>query len=228
MRIRLKFTKEGKVKFVGHLDTVRLFQRAIKAAGIPIAYSQGFNPHSLVYFAMPLSVGVSSSSEYMDIMTEEDIGVEKVKMALNTILTEGIRIVEAYEMEEKSESLMSLVEAADYTLILEANALENTFLLRCKEAMEKGELLITKKSKKKFKEVNIRPLIYSLEVEQETQYYQIRVHLAAGSKENLSPELLLKVLVGEEKLESVPYSVERTQLYAVVNSKCIPLSEYGR
>lgn len=228
MRIRLKFTKQGKVKFVGHLDTVRLFQRAIKAAGIPIAYSQGFNPHSLVYFAMPLSVGVSSSSEYMDIITQEPIEVQEAKNALNTILVEDISIIEAYEIEEKSASLMSLVEAADYEIILANEHLEDTFIEVCEEAIKKEELLIIKKTKKGLKEVNIRPFIHSLEVNKEEKVYKIKVHLAAGSKENLSPELLLKAIIGEEKLETIPYSIQRTELYAVEDLNAIPLSSYGR
>lgn len=228
MRIRVKFSKQNYVKFVGHLDTVRLFQRAIKAANIPIAYSQGFSPHALVYFAMPLSVGVSSISEYMDIITQRDVETEAVKEDLNKHLPKDIEILEVSQMPEKSDSLMSLVTVADYTIRFKIGDLREDFISYCQERLTEEEWLITKKSKKKFKEVNIRPLLYRLEIEKQEDEYIIAIQVAAGSIENLSPELLLKALIIEKPLEEIPYSIERTELYAKGEEGIIPLGKYGK
>lgn len=229
MRIRVKFTKEGNVKFVGHLDTVRLFQRAIKAAGIPVAYSQGFNPHSLIYFAMPLSVGVSSQAEYMDIVTAEDMSCEEVRKRLEAILVKGIEIIDLFEMPSSTESLMSMVDMADYRIQIPKEALTEEERAQILVKVEGPELLVMKKGKKKvIKEVDIKPLIRHFEFKEESDFYVIETTVMAGSKQNLSPELLLQSLMGE-KTATMPYSIERLELYHVdENGKAIALADYGR
>ena len=79
MKYRIKFTKVGKVRFVGHLDLLKLFQRAIKRAGIPVAYSNGFNPHQLIGFAIPLPLGMASVGEYVDVELKEEVSEDIIK-----------------------------------------------------------------------------------------------------------------------------------------------------
>ncbi|MGL4738666.1 MAG: TIGR03936 family radical SAM-associated protein [Cellulosilyticaceae bacterium] len=228
MRIRVKFTKEGNVKFVGHLDTVRLFQRAIKAAGIPIAYSQGFNPHALVYFAMPLSVGVSSTGEYMDIVTAEDMSAEEVKARLDKILVRGIDVVDAFEMPTSTESLMSLVDAADYQISLPKAALGEHAVQGIVAVMDQEEIKVIKKTKKSEKEVDIKPLICEFELEESEAEVIIQATIMAGSKQNLSPDLLVQSLVGAN-YEGLSYSVERQELYHLNEAEeLVALDAYKR
>ncbi|MGL4345898.1 MAG: TIGR03936 family radical SAM-associated protein [Cellulosilyticaceae bacterium] len=228
MRIRVKFTKEGNVKFVGHLDTVRLFQRAIKAAGIPVAYSQGFNPHSLVYFAMPLSVGVSSKSEYMDIVTAEEMSCDEARTKLEAILVKGIEVVDLFEMPASTESLMSLVDVADYVITIPKVQLPANFIQLAQDTLNQPEILIEKKSKKKVKEVDIRPLIRQFEINEDEAQYILNVTIMAGSKQNLSPDLLVQSLVGET-FATLSYSVAREELYHMTESgEVIALDCYGR
>lgn len=228
MRIRVKFTKEGNVKFVGHLDTVRLFQRAIKAAGIPVAYSQGFNPHSLVYFAMPLSVGVSSTGEYMDIVTAEEMSVEEVQARLEKILVRGIDVVDAFEMPTSTESLMSLVDAADYEIVLPKTQLGQDALQKMIAVMDQEEIMVIKKTKKKEKEVDIKPLICEFELEETDDTIVIYTTIMAGSKQNLSPDLLVQSLVGEA-FEGLSYTVARKELYHINEAEeLIALDAYER
>lgn len=222
MRIRGKFTKKGKVKFVGHLDTMRLFQRAIKVAGIPIAYSQGFNPHALVYFAMPLSVGISSVGEYIDIVTDQDVDVEATKIKLNEVLVNEIQILDMYEVVERAESLMSMVGAADYQITIPKDHVEATFEEYFNEQLAKEELLVEKKSKKKFIEVDVKPLVMGYSLEATENNYIINLKLFAGSKQNLSPDLLLKAVLGA-KVEEIPYSVERIELYTEKDDQFVPI-----
>ncbi|MEF9959005.1 MAG: TIGR03936 family radical SAM-associated protein [Niameybacter sp.] len=226
MRIRCKFTKLGYVKFVGHLDTVRMFQRAIRVARIPIAYSQGFNPHAKVYFAMPLSVGVGSTGEYIDIITSVDVDVQKASETLNTILPEGIRILEATAIEEGSPSLMSLVTTANYKVTFAKGQLEVQDLQSIEEKMGSETLVVMKKGKKKTSEVDIKPLIKAFELEVHEDNVDIQLTVAAGSASNLSVDLLLKSLINKE-LETLDYSVERLELYTGEDNKTVPLIQVG-
>ena len=93
--LRIKFTKFGPIKFIGHLDVMRYFQKAIRRAGLDIKYTNGFNPHQIMSFAAPLSVGVESMGEYMDIEMNSIISTDDVKLRLNQCMAEGIEIVDA-------------------------------------------------------------------------------------------------------------------------------------
>ncbi len=227
MKIRLKFTKEGPVKYVGHLDTMRLFQRAIKVAEIPVAYSQGFSPHSLVYFALPLGVGVSSIGEYMEIITTEDISPELVMKRLNKVLVEGIRILSAWQVEDKGDSLMSLVCAADYDikLLLDKEVVLDIDTL--KQDLESAqELVIMKKGKKGIKPVDIKPLILNCNIVEREDGIHIQSKVLAGSSQNLNPELLVKALV-EKYISNYEIQVTRKEMYTQGQDGYEPIDTFG-
>ncbi len=227
MKSRFKFTKQGHVKFVGHLDTVRLFQRAVRVAGIPIAYSQGFNPHALVYFAMPLSVGVSSISEYLEVVTTEDLDPQAMMQSLNAVLPEGIKILEAFQIEEKGPTLMSLVQEADYRIYLPKASVDATMLAACKARLEAPEILTMKKGKKKTTEVDLKPLIRAYTWDETATNDTLFVKVAAGSAENLSPDLLLKAIT-DKACEQWDYAIEREALYTTIDDTMQSISCYGR
>lgn len=226
MKIRMKFEKKGLVKFVGHLDTVRLFQRAIKMCNIPIAYSQGFNPHPLTYFAMPLSVGVSSEGEYLEIITKEPVDLEELKEKFNKVLPEGIRIVTCFQVDEKTDSLMSLVHRGDYVITIDKNTMNEADFKKCEAQLAQESLWIMKKGKKKTTEVDIKPLIVHYQLEETPTHYRIEAQLKTGSKANLSPDLLLKA-VSSDASEGWSYQIERKELYTEDGEQVIPLCRYG-
>ena len=227
MLIRLKFSKQGQVKFVGHLDTVRLFQRAIKVAKLPVAYSLGFNPHSLVYFALPLSVGVSSVGEYMDIITKEDIDVNMVRDSLNDVLTEDIKILDAFMVEDGTQALMSLVSAADYKIILPKEYFPALNKQIIQEKVNQKEILVEKQTKKGLKEIDIKPMIISSQIEMLDESICIYMKAYAGSKVNLNPELFLTAITNNNHNDKL-YYVERQELYACDQDKWIPLFKFRR
>ena len=90
MKLRIKFSKHGVLKFIGHLDVMRYFQKAIRRAGIDIAYSSGFSPHQVMSFAAPLGVGLESNGEYMDIEVNSLTSSQQVMDALNGQMADGI------------------------------------------------------------------------------------------------------------------------------------------
>lgn len=227
MKIRLKFTKEGPVKFVGHLDTVRLFQRAIKVAKIPISYSQGYSPHSLVYFAMPLAVGVSSVGEYMDIITSIDIDPPIVQERLNSILVKGIRITGAFVVEQEKDSLMSLVQAADYKIYLPKSEFKDLSIAAFLEKTQQPTLMVEKKGKKGLKIVDIKPLILACAIQDRDEDFEVKLKVLAGSEQNLNPELFLKAIF--EDLSPVRYvDITREEIYTYDGTGYKALGQYGR
>lgn len=225
MRIRLKFRKTGPVKFVGHLDTMRLFQRAVKVANVPVAYSQGFSPHSLVYFALPLGVGVQSTGDYMEIVTAQDIDPQIVKDNLNAVLVEGIRIEDAFKVGDKSDSLMSLVKAADYEVRLAKT--EGVTLALIEKKLEAESLVVMKKGKAGIRPLDLKPMLLQCSVTEEEESILICMHVLAGSSSNLNPDLFVKALL-EGEVTEYEMQVTRKEMYAAEGDTYIPLDTFGR
>ena len=116
MNIRIKFQKYGVMKFIGHLDMMRYFQKAIRRAGIDIAYSEGYSPHQIMSFAAPLGVGVTSDGEYFDIQVKSSLSSQEAIQALNEAMVEGVSVLEYRKLPDTAKTAMSLVAAADYLI----------------------------------------------------------------------------------------------------------------
>lgn len=118
LRIRVRFEKMGRMRFLSHLEQQTLFIRAVGRAAIPIRYSQGFHPHPKFSFATALSVGVESHAEYMDFEVDAGYSAKALKDALNATLPEGIRVVEASEIPLRAPSLSVIMEQVRYRVTL--------------------------------------------------------------------------------------------------------------
>lgn len=225
MKIRVKFTKTGVVKFIGHLDLLRLFQKAFRRANTPMIYSQGFNPHQLISIAAPLSVGVTSDGEYMDIEISDSIDKNKAITDLNNTLPEGVRIIDWIQLEDDAKSGMAIVNAASYSVtfnILELDSINKSII----DFLNQEQIIITKKSKKnRIKELNIKEGIIKFNYNNEEQ--KINMMLATGSKLNVKPEFVIKSFYQFLDIEYKPYSfsVHRNDLYANKNNDYIPLNQ---
>ena len=103
MKLRIRFTKHGAVRYIGHLDMQRYFQRANRRAGLKVVYSEGFSPHQRMSFAMPLSVGYESDAEYFDLEVETAASSEAVTDAMNREQAEGIEVTDCVLLPEKCE-----------------------------------------------------------------------------------------------------------------------------
>ena len=119
MKARIKFKKYGALRFIGHLDVMRFFQKAIRRAHIPIAYTGGYSPHMIMSFANPLGIGITSEGEYFDIELKESISSAEAVSRLNAVMVEGIEVLSFRQIaEEKKMTGMAIVAAADYLLDL--------------------------------------------------------------------------------------------------------------
>lgn len=215
MKIRIKFAKRGHMKFIGHLDIMRYFQKAIRRADIDIAYSEGFSPHQIMSFASPLGVGLTSEGEYLDIEVHSISSSEQMKKILNQNMVSGMEVLSCLVLPDKAKNAMSIVAAADYLLQFEiANnpELYTGFLQDFEAFLQSSSICITKKTKKKEVELDIRPLIYQYAVQNNGIYLKV----AAGSVNNLKPELILQAFADKYSYtpEQLRCQVCRLELYA--------------
>ena len=214
MRIRVKFTKTGPLKFIGHLDVMRYFQKAIRRADIPAALSEGFSPHMIMSFAAPLGVGLTSNGEYMDIEIKSPIASADAVRQLNEVMVEGMEVLSFRQIEEgKAGKAMSLVAAADYTVSFRPGyEPKEGWQERLEAFAKKDSIVILKKTKKSEVETDIRPMIYQLSVDGD----QVHMTLATGSAANLKPELVMSAFLKNEgsELDSFALSVNRDEVYA--------------
>ena len=117
MKVRIKFAKRGVMKFIGHLDVMRYFQKALRRARIDVKFSEGMSPHMIMSFAAPLGVGLTSEGEYVDVELRTPIATKKALEQLNAVMVEGMEILDFRRVPDgKASKAMSLVAAADYAV----------------------------------------------------------------------------------------------------------------
>ena len=113
-RLRLRFKRGPEIKFISHLDIIRLWQRAFRRAGIPLAYSEGFNPHPRISLAAPLALGVTGEAELMDIFVAKQVSPHNLEAAVSRQLPPGMEILQVYQIVTTLPSLQSQIRYAEY------------------------------------------------------------------------------------------------------------------
>ena len=116
MKIRIKFRKYGVMKFIGHLDLMRFFQKVMRMADIAICYTEGFSPHQVMSFAAPLGVGLTSDGEYLDIEVHKTAASADAIQALNAVMPDGMEVTGYVRLDDHAKTGMSIVTAADYEI----------------------------------------------------------------------------------------------------------------
>ena len=231
MKVRIKFSKEGPMKFVGHLDTMRYFQKALRRAELPVAFSGGYSPHMIMSFAAPLGVGTTSLGEYFDLELTETVPTAAIEEKLNSTMVEGIRVLSARAVEDgKTSKAMALVAAADYFVeFREGKAPEAAWKERISEFAALPSITVMKKSKRSEKEVDIRPYIYQMEWKEK----KVFLKLASASANYTKPELVMDTFQRWLGCEPKPfcYQVQRLEVYADTGNeeehRFVPLEALG-
>ena len=223
MKIRIKFRKTGIMKFIGHLDVMRYFQKAIRRADVEICYSGGFSPHQIMSFAAPLGVGITSNGEYVDIEVHSTGTTAEMLERLNAVMAEGFEIVEYKLLPDTAANAMSSVAAADYTLTFrpgyepEEESAEEWFK-KLTAFFDQPQVMVLKKTKKGEKEMDLKPLIYDLGViaGNDAAQSQLFMKISTGSASNIKPELLLDAYYEALGKERSPFAfmVQREEVYA--------------
>ena len=165
MKVRyvIKFTKGADIKFIGHLDLMRTIQRIIKRSGLPVEYSKGFNPHMALSIAQPLSVGVYSDGEYLDLVLTESLGVGEVIEKLNVSAPPTIKFLHATPVEivenvKRLPQAMALLDGARYIIKIKLNGtskVEEEMM----NTLNESKWEIVKKTKKGEKLTDIKPFV---------------------------------------------------------------------
>lgn len=225
MNIRIKFQKHGVMKYIGHLDMMRYFQKAIRRADIDIAYSGGYSPHQIMSFAAPLGVGVTSDGEYFDIEVNSTKSSRESVQVLNDVMVEGISILEYKKLPDTAKTSMSLVAAADYLVYAKAGypPLADTIEGLQEKVQEfyegQPEICITKQTKKREIEMDLKPLIYgmkALTLSSAEDVPALFLKVCTGSTDNIKPELVLEAFCHFYGMEYDPmaYQIHRLEVYA--------------
>ena len=235
-KIRLKFSKGDDLRFIGHLDFLRVFQQTIRRANIPVAYSQGFNPHILLSFALPLPLGMASENDYVDIVLETTLEKEddfiKLVHQLNAFAPSGLVIKSVTPIAEGKKNAASLVTVADYSFKVDTSILsaslegtEGHLHSAIKKLLSSETIIVAKKTKGGLKNTDIRQDIINIWQPEPSpsgeQHNTILMRLSAGSSKFLNP-----MLVSENLLETSlsPTAFTRLEMYYPNNiGELVPL-----
>ena len=231
MKVRIKFAKTGHMKFVGHLDTMRYFQKAVRRAGLPIAFSGGYSPHMIMSFAAPLGVGTTSLGEYFDMELTETVPTKEIENRLNAVMVDGVSVCSARQVEDgKASTAMSLVAAADYSVqFREGKMPEIDLETKVPVFFALPQIEIMRKTKRSEKLTDIRPWIYDMKAKKSGVWMQ----LSTGSVSNLKPELVMEAFCKWCGVELPPfaYTILREEVYADIGTeeerKLVPLEALG-
>ena len=188
--IRIFFVKEGPSKYMSHLDLMRCMTRTIRRAVVPIWYTEGFNPHPFMTFAMPLSLGTSGMCETMDVRMTEDMPFEEVKTRLNSALCEGIYVTKVDYQGEKATAIQSAV----YRITVTAGGCSGEQLSEeLQSYLSQEHIIVQKKNKKKqFVDMDVKPHVMEFSVSSEGDCAVLNIQLPAGNDVNINPSIILK------------------------------------
>ena len=211
MDVRMSFEKTGMAKFISHLDTVRLITRSMKRANVPIWFTEGFNPHAFLTFAMPLSLGFESLCETVDFRLMEEVDLEELATRLNNALPVDVTVKEIYVYETSPND----IRWAEYKIIF--NNPDNKLLETAENILSSNEIIVEKKAKqgrkKVAKEVNIKEHIKSFELTEENGKLILNTVLSSGTSININPMLLIGTLVKDTGTDEQDVDIIKIQSY---------------
>lgn len=219
-RYRIRYKKAGPMRYISHLDLLRTFERSARRARLPLAYTEGFNPHPRLTFAAPLPVGVEGQDEYMELDLESPMPPSLLAGKLNACVPAGLEILDVTGADGAGPSLMAVVERAIYLAEgrLPAGIDEEDLAARLRRFLDQSEICIEKKTKKGNKIKDIRPGIIDLSGELKGDKILLSMTLKTGSRENVRPEEVLGTLgKGYLPLSAEDFRITRTGLFAGEN-----------
>lgn len=205
MRVRITFTKQNALRYIGHLDLHRLWERAMRRASLPISYSQGFHPQPKISLAAALPLGFSSRNEVLDVRLNEDVAVEDISNRLKDNLPPDIKVLNIESVDERLPALQTLVLSAAYDVHL-TEPVEGSELKRRVEELMNAESIIRERRNKTY---DLRPLVEMLSIiTQADGIAWLKMTLAAREGATGRPEEVLSTL----GIEPETARVERTRL----------------
>lgn len=188
--LRLKFTKTGSLQYISHLDLVRTMHKVLIRTRLPVWYSEGFNPKPKMVFSPPLSIGVQSLSEFLDVRITKTVDTESVIKLFNENLTDELCVLDAYYPTSK----LSDIAWYSYKITLKSDSASADLAERLNKFVKRDSVIVEKKSKNGIKELDIKPLIHSFDAGFKDGLIHVNATLSADPSALLNPELLIKCL----------------------------------
>lgn len=194
-RLRLIFAKKKQIKYIGHLDLVLAWERTLRRAQIPLAYSKGFNPQPKIQVASSLPLGTTGSAEIMDIVTTQLVEPGAALECIRPALPEGIELHSVESIPLKAPTLQHLLRQAEYRVTLETDLSAEELARRIEALLNAEKIVQTRQRKKQSEEIDLRPWLHELELESVGEGEAcLSMRLTAGQFGHLRPEEVLKAL----------------------------------
>lgn len=227
MRLRIKFTKNGCLKFIGHLDVMRYFQKAMRRAKIDIAYSAGYSPHQIMSFAAPLGVGMTSDGEYFDMEAVSITSAEDIKARLNAVMADGITVTDVRLLSEGAKNAMASVAAASYTVRIRDGHDQRIPLEEAVARFHSSEHVpYVKQTQKSELTLDLKEGVHALSFENDT----VSMVIDTGSSSNLKPAMIMETLYSYygKQPQEFDFIIHRQETYGCADDgSLVPLSEAG-
>lgn len=214
MKIQVVFSKGDRLRHVGHLDLMRAMQRALRRSGLPVKYSQGFNPHIVLSFAAPLAVGIAGEREVMEVPLEKAMGTEEFLSRLNAALPPELVGIAVRQVDDLHPSPMATLFAAEYRITPGESAEEIKQAAGAFLALD--TFMAQHRTKSGEKQIDLRPLVFNLLIKPEG----IHAVLSLNQGGTCKPDLLIAVLASLRQIPVPPCRVTRTRL---LNNLLVPL-----
>lgn len=224
MRMLMQFQKGDIVRHLGLLDLQRTIQRALRRSGLPIAYSNGFNPHIVMSFASALSSGVPGDAELLDVSLNGDTTEEACLEAMNRVLPPALKVSRIRLVDDRFPKVTAAMQQAQYRITLRGENTEK-MVSAIADFLKEEEIMALRKTKKAETMVNIRPMIHVLDAEhngvEDTAVIIARVSFVETA--TLKPDLLMNTLAKYAGVELPKCEIRRTHLLGLVNGEAVPL-----
>lgn len=221
MRMLAVFEKGERIRHIGHLDIQRSVQRGLRRSGLPVAYSNGFNPHILITFASALSTGACGKREIMDVTMAEEVTAEEFLEKMNRAMPPEMHLSEARAVDQKHPALMASLQAAKYDLLIRDPEQADKLAAAIPGLMAKETIPAMRKTKTALKECDIKPLIFELKAEGQ----HILATLVLNEREACKPGMLTEALAREAGIDGeIRMLITRTALLGMDETgKLVPL-----
>jgi len=200
----MQYSKEEEARFLSHLDLMTAMERAFRRAQLPLAFSEGFNPHPRISYASALAVGVTSESEYLDLELEEEVAADVVLKLLQDSFPQGLKVLAVVPVTQRKESLMAIINMARYHVVIPLlqDILQQDVDKMINDSYSSEAWVVLRQGKKGERQVDIRPGVYSIQGRIEIEVVDkimknklsIEMDVQTGSTGNVKPEEVLAIL----------------------------------
>ena len=208
MRMLVRFGKKSRLRFISHLDLQRFLHMALNRTGLPVLYSQGFNPHPLMAFGSALALGWTSEYEIIDVRLAAPMGRGKCEAGMRRALPEDLPVLEVKLVDDRYPSVMAQVVASDYRITLGGDSAQ-AVIDQIPAFLDSAQIMAVKKTKSGEKEINIRPLALRLEA---AEGNTLHARLMLTEKDALKADLLVRTLAEMAGVDAPEMRVHRVSL----------------